>query len=737
MTAAPAETVYDLARRLHAAGVSCIPIRLDKPKAPALPSWEPYEARLPSPSELASWFKGYRRGIAAIGGSVSGGLECLDFDEPGLFERWADDLGQAAPDLLPRLVVVKTPKGGAHAWYRSDQCEGNQTLAARPPTEAEFRERPKLKSVKRIETRGAGGYALLPGCPAECHETGGLYAYSPLGLGDLAKVQRVTAAERDVMIGLCRAFTTFAEPVRGVGYRPDRADGGLPPWTDFDQRGPSWEAILAPHGWQLASGEWDSGRLTRPGKEIRHGWSATVGYCKGPAGEPRLYVWTTDGSGGLASGVYGKSAAWAILNHGGDFKASAKDLARQGFGDQTRPLGDGRSPAADVPAVAWAVKPAGDGPASGYSAADLVLQEFPPPRYAVDGLLCEGLNILGGKPKGGKSWLSLLISWAVAGGHVLDGRPVQAGPVLCLSLEDSFRRLQSRLRMLHPALGWEFPAGLDLRTSWPRADKGGLYHLAEWLTAHPDARLVVIDTIARFRRPGKGGGGNAYEDDYGAFGEIQQLALRFGVPILVITHTRKTKAEDIFDELTGTLGQNGAADGLMVLDRDRGSDGAKLYVTGRDVPEATVPLTLDRATFRWTLGPSSDRIDTLGRADKGAGSNKVEQCCVWLREFLKAYAFPSSEIVEAGKKAGFSFSAVRDAKTAMGRDGTGEVAARNFGSGRTANDWWNGLGPPDKWVLRPRGTSGESGRSNDNRPNSDKTSGHKNEGLSDEEIPFL
>ena len=73
-----------------------------------------------------------------------------------------------------------------------------------------------------------------------------------------------------------------------------------------------------------------------------------------------------------------------------------------------------------------------------WTAADLMATEFPPVRFAVPGLVPEGLMILGGKPKLGKSWL--VLGWAcavAAGGKALSARDVDQGEVLYLALEDS------------------------------------------------------------------------------------------------------------------------------------------------------------------------------------------------------------------------------------------------------------------------------------------------------------
>ena len=57
----------------------------------------------------------------------------------------------------------------------------------------------------------------------------------------------------------------------------------------------------------------------------------------------------------------------------------------------------------------------------------------------------EGLHILAGAPKIGKSWLALWLCLCVSQGQPLWNFATTQGEVLYLSLEDSFQRIQTRL----------------------------------------------------------------------------------------------------------------------------------------------------------------------------------------------------------------------------------------------------------------------------------------------------
>lgn len=363
------------------------------------------------------------------------------------------------------------------------------------------------------------------------------------------------------------------------------------------------------------------------------------------------------------------------------------------------------------PTPAWRVKPPHAAP-EGISAADLIEKEMPPPQFLLDGLLAEGLTVLGGKPKHGKSWFALLIAWAVSGARPVDGRAVRPADVLYLALEDTQRRLKGRLTKLKGALDWPVPGTLTLHTAWPRAGDGGLYHIAEWLDARrAAAKFVIVDTLAKFRTPPKGSGGSSYSEDYEAIGGLKEMLDHYGASGLVLHHTRKLRSDDPFDEISGTLAITGAADSIWMLDTQTKGAEARLYVTGRDLPDATVPMQFAQDSGRWVVGANREGIDTAGRNDvaEKTGGTKVEQCRAWLKEFLKVYAYPSKEIESAAKVAGYAFSALRDAKAALGREGTGELCNHKFG----AAEWWSGLGPRIGWRLRPgrvpEGSDGSDG----------------------------
>ena len=235
-----------------------------------------------------------------------------------------------------------------------------------------------------------------------------------------------------------------------------------------------------------------------------------------------------------------------------------------------------------------------------FTAADLMAEALPEVRWIVPHILPEGVTFLAGKPKLGKSWMVLGLSLAVAtGGVALGTNAVERGEVLYLALEDNRRRLQKRFGLLLAGRG--APEGLYLNLDWPRADDGGVGALDTWLDEHPDCRLVVIDTLARFKSRATGKR-TQYDEDRDAVDPLGPVAAEHGVGILLVHHLRETESDDPLDMITGSVGLTGGVDGALVLKRRRGRADAFLHVDGRDIETPTeLALKFDPDAAIWSI----------------------------------------------------------------------------------------------------------------------------------------
>lgn len=233
-----------------------------------------------------------------------------------------------------------------------------------------------------------------------------------------------------------------------------------------------------------------------------------------------------------------------------------------------------------------------------FTADELLDTEFPEPRWAVPGLICEGLNLLVGSPKLGKSWLCLGLGVAIASGNkALDKIDVEQGSVLYAALEDTPRRLKNRLETVLD--GDAAPKGLSITTALPRGQEM-VDVVSGWLDAHDDARLVIIDVLRKVTP--RSDGRNSYEADYEAMGALKRLADKHRVAVVAVHHTRKMTDEgDVFNEVSGSTGLTGAADAILIAKRSRNDGAAALHVTGRDILENEYAITFDSNRCAWGL----------------------------------------------------------------------------------------------------------------------------------------
>ncbi len=211
---------------------------------------------------------------------------------------------------------------------------------------------------------------------------------------------------------------------------------------------------------------------------------------------------------------------------------------------------------------------------------------YEPVSFVVDDLLPQGLHLLAGAPKIGKSWLALWLAVMVAKGDPIWGMGVKQGTTLYLCLEDSTLRIQNRLFEITE----DAPASVHFTTNSDTLGKGLEEQLRAFLSEHPDTVLVIIDTLQMIRGTGYD---NTYANDYRDLSALKRIADAHGIAILLIHHLRKELADDVFSRISGTTAISGAVDSSFTLIEDkRGSGKATLSCIGRDIEYRE--LTLER-----------------------------------------------------------------------------------------------------------------------------------------------
>lgn len=253
--------------------------------------------------------------------------------------------------------------------------------------------------------------------------------------------------------------------------------------------------ILERHGWTLHHRDARTGdeHWTRPGKQRRHGSSATV-----YAADGRCVIWTDQAPGLAARESLSPFRLLAKLEHHGNFADAARALAGAGYGSSAAPisldaLGPAPEPADDEPAapdngigsmVAWSTFWERD-----HNEEDWLCAPLLPSGRAVSITAAAGT---------GKSLLGLYMAAALATGRPCMGRPGGvARRVLYVDYEMTEADLRERLEAFGYGPGDDLePLAYVLSPYVPPLDtaEGGM-RLIDTARRHL-AELVVIDTIA-------------------------------------------------------------------------------------------------------------------------------------------------------------------------------------------------------------------------------------------------
>ncbi|MBP3958427.1 AAA family ATPase [Gemmata sp. G18] len=256
----------------------------------------------------------------------------------------------------------------------------------------------------------------------------------------------------------------------------------------------------------------------------------------------------------------------------------------------------------------------------------------------------------------------------------------------------------------------------------------------EQLKKSPEIKLVTIDPIASFV-------GRAKIDDHRAtelrlvLDPLSELAEASGVTIAMVAHLNKAgggAGTAAVDRIAGSAAYRDAVRAAYLICEDADDDTRRLLMPVKEnlpgfehtsIPFGLAPLSepdadavVKREQFRHLEADDLAAVraqlrrvrfftavsmdaDTALKAKKQDGT-KVERCKEWLKTFLAKYAFPSNEIMEAAKKASFTFDNVKEAKSQLKSEG----ALWNHNLGKVRGEWWSGLGEPLNWKLRPEPT---------------------------------
>lgn len=227
------------------------------------------------------------------------------------------------------------------------------------------------------------------------------------------------------------------------------------------------------------------------------------------------------------------------------------------------------------------------------------------PKMLIDGVLSDGLAIMAGDSKIGKSWMVLWMCLQISKGEPVWGLPTRKTDVVYLALEDREWRVQQRMQDLTDTP----PDNLHFGFSCGQLGAELESQIEDVLKDHPSTGLLFIDTL-QMVRDNVSAKVNAYAQDYKDLSSLKKIADNHGICIFVVHHTRKERdGGNIFNDMTGSTGIMGVADTGMILRKDdRFGDNATLCITGRDVEEKKLKMQMRGVKWEITEELSADDL---------------------------------------------------------------------------------------------------------------------------------
>ena len=189
-------------------------------------------------------------------------------------------------------------------------------------------------------------------------------------------------------------------------------------------------------------------------------------------------------------------------------------------------------------------------------------------QWMVEALWSEqGVGIVGGEPKCGKSFLALDLAVAVAAGVpcLRHYRPAGSGTVLLFAAEDAGHIVRARLQGIASAAGTNFES-LDIAViDVPalRLDHGNDRRRLLETVERIEPRLVVLDPLVRLH----GVDENAVAEVAPILGFLRDLQRRFETAVLLVHHARKSGAARPGQALRGSSELHAWGDSNLYLRR--------------------------------------------------------------------------------------------------------------------------------------------------------------------------
>lgn len=246
------------------------------------------------------------------------------------------------------------------------------------------------------------------------------------------------------------------------------------------------------------------------------------------------------------------------------------------------------------------------------SGAELKSMEFPDIEWAVEGLIPEGLTILAGDEKFGKSLMALDLCLGIAlGTPVMGSKECKKGDAIYITLEDPLRRVKERVIKQRD----EWPAEIHFVTQIEGPDITPLVDVFDdMILTYPDTRLIVVDVMNHITPENNKSSVSDYQFTNKFLQPLQKWSNLNHVALLLITHKRKESVgnnDNPFNGIMGSKGITSSADTLIMVSSnyekskmikiDHTLPDGFMHVKGREMGNEQFALDFDKEAIRWVF----------------------------------------------------------------------------------------------------------------------------------------
>lgn len=244
------------------------------------------------------------------------------------------------------------------------------------------------------------------------------------------------------------------------------------------------------------------------------------------------------------------------------------------------------------------------------SAQDLLQEPVEELVWYVDNFISQGLTILAGDPKVGKSWFVLQMALSISSGQPFLNRNTKQANCAYFALEANYEEIIRRLQSATATVDETTGASLDIIANNEKnqilgLESGLMEQLEAYIKQHKDTKVIILDTFAAIRDSSNS---NMFQGDYNDLKPLKQFCDIHKLAIVLVHHTRKMNDDNAIKTISGSQGLTAATDTNMVLKKDsRNPQCCNLILESRNTIEQSFVLSFTPLK-RWVLVEENNKF---------------------------------------------------------------------------------------------------------------------------------